>query len=46
MDAFALSIKNKTPGIVPGEMGRRDLKIIEAVYEAMQTGKRVTIAKG
>ena len=46
MDSFALSVKNKTPSIVPGEMGRRDLKIIEAVYEAMQTGKRVEIAKG
>ena len=46
MDAFALSIKNNTPSIVPGEMGRRDLRIIEAVYEAMQTGKRVKIAKG
>jgi predicted dehydrogenase len=46
MDSFALSIKNKTPSVVPGEMGRRDLKVIEAVYEAMQTGKRVEIAKG
>lgn len=46
MDAFALSIKNNTPGIVHGEMGRRDLKIIAAVYEAMKSGKRIEIAKG
>jgi predicted dehydrogenase len=43
MDAFALSIKNNQPSIVPGEMGRRDLKIIEAIYEAMRTGKRVEL---
>lgn len=43
MDGFALSIKNKQPSIVPGEMGRRDVKIIEAIYEAMKTGKRVEI---
>lgn len=43
MDAFALSIKNKQQSIVPGEMGRRDVKIIEAIYEAMKTGKRVTV---
>jgi len=46
MDAFALAIKNNTPSTVPGEMGRRDVKIIEAVYQAMNTGKRVEIAKG
>jgi len=46
MDAFALAIKNNQPSIVPGEMGRRDMKIITAIYEAMNTGKRVVIAKG
>lgn len=46
MDAFALSVKNNTPTIVPGEMGRRDVKIIQAIYEAMRTGKRVAIEKG
>ena len=43
MDGIAQSIKNKTQSIVPGEMGRRDVKIIEAIYEAMHTGKRVEI---
>jgi predicted dehydrogenase len=43
MDGFALSIKNKQPSIVPGEMGKRDVKLIHAIYEAMETGKRVLI---
>jgi len=45
MDAFCLSVKNNQPSVVPGEMGRRDLKIIEAIYEAMRTGRRVEIVK-
>jgi len=43
MDDFALAIKDKRPTLVPGEMGRRDVRIIEAIYEAMNTGKRVRI---
>ena len=43
MDDIALSIKNKKASIVPGEMGRRDVKIIEAIYKAMRTGERVVI---
>lgn len=45
LDAIALSIKNKHSSIVPGEMGRRDVKYLQAIYEAMQTGKRITIPK-
>ncbi len=44
MDDFALAIKNKRPTIVPGEMGKRDVKLIKAVYEAMQTGKKIEIS--
>lgn len=43
LDSIALSIKEGKPSKVPGEMGRRDVKIIEAIYEAMKTGKRVEI---
>lgn len=43
MDDFALAIKNNRPTPVPGEMGRRDVRIIEAIYEAMRTGKKVKI---
>ena len=42
MDGIALAIKNNKTSIVPGEMGRRDLRIIEAIYEAMRTGKRIS----
>ncbi len=43
MDAFALAVKNNQPSIVPGEMGRRDVQIITAIYEAMRTGGRAEI---
>ena len=43
MDDLAQAIKNKRPTPVPGEMGRRDVKIIRAIYEAMETGKRIEI---
>jgi predicted dehydrogenase len=45
MDAMALAIKNNQESKTPGEMGRRDLQIIEAIYEAMRTGKRVVVKK-
>ncbi len=45
MDGISLSVKNNQTSIVPGEMGRRDVKIIEAIYEAMKTGKSVKIRK-
>lgn len=43
MDDFALAIKNNRPSPVPGEMGRRDMKMVTAIYEAMRTSKRVVI---
>jgi predicted dehydrogenase len=43
MDDFAWRIKTKQATIVPGEMGRRDVKYLLAIYEAMRTGKRVEI---
>ncbi len=43
MDDFALAILNNRPTPVPGEMGRRDVKILQAIYQAMKTGDRVTI---
>lgn len=44
MDDDALAIKNKTPVLVPGEEGLRDIKIVEAIYEAARTGKKVRIS--
>ena len=43
MDDFALAIKNNRPTPVPGEMGRQDVKILEAVYKSMETGNKVEI---
>ncbi len=45
MDDFARCVRDDLPTRVPGEMGRRDMVIIEAIYEsAAQGGKRVEIA--
>lgn len=43
LDAIALSIKNNKPSIVPGETGRRNVKYLQAIYEAMRTGKKIKI---
>ena len=43
MDDFALAIKERRPTPVPGEMGRQDVKILNAIYQAMHTGQRVEI---
>ena len=45
LDAMSVSIKNNQASKTPGEMGRRDLQIIEAIYEAMRTGNRVLVKK-
>ena len=41
LDALAESFREGRPNSVPGEMGRRDLAIIEAIYSAARTGKSV-----
>lgn len=43
MDDFAQCVKENKATRVPGEMGLRDVKILEAIYEAARTGKRVEI---
>lgn len=43
MDDFAQAIVNNRPTPVPGEMGRQDVKILQAIYQAMQSGERTTI---
>jgi len=40
IDDFAQCVLNNTESIVPGELGRRDLAIIEAIYRSAQSGKR------
>jgi len=44
MDGFAEAIINKIPDRVPGEMGRKDVKILQAIYLAMETGQRIDIS--
>ena len=43
MDDFALAILHNRPSPVPGEMGRQDVKILNAIYQAMETGNRIPI---
>jgi predicted dehydrogenase len=43
MDGFALCIKEGRPTPVSGEEGRQDVKILQAIYKAMETGERVII---
>jgi predicted dehydrogenase len=43
MDAIALAIQNGQVSPVPAEMGLRDMKIMHAVYEAMESGKRIPL---
>jgi predicted dehydrogenase len=43
MDDFAMAIKYKRATPVPGEMGRQDVKIMMAIYEAMASGERVVV---
>jgi glucose-fructose oxidoreductase len=45
MDDFADCILSGRNTPVPGELGRRDMRIITAVYEAASTGKRVLVRK-
>jgi glucose-fructose oxidoreductase len=43
MDDFALCVREKRESIVGGPMGRRDMLIVDAIYEAAKTGKRTRV---
>jgi glucose-fructose oxidoreductase len=43
MDAMALELLSGRPSIAPGEMGRRDVAIVEAIYAAARSGQRVEV---
>lgn len=43
MDDFAICVRDGLESRVPGEMGRRDLTIIEAIYKAARTGEQVPV---
>jgi glucose-fructose oxidoreductase len=43
LDGMAVEIQTGAASLAPGEMGRRDLTIIEAVYAAADSGQRVSV---
>ncbi|WP_266366798.1 Gfo/Idh/MocA family protein [Tellurirhabdus rosea] len=43
MDDDAAAIMASKPMLVPGEEGLRDIRIVEAIYKAAQSGKTVTL---
>ncbi len=43
MDDDALAIMEGRPMLVPGEEGLRDIRVVEAVYEAARKGERIVI---
>ena len=43
MDAFSACIQEGRPTTVPGEEGRRDQRIMAAIYESAETGRVVTL---
>ncbi|MDQ8187419.1 Gfo/Idh/MocA family oxidoreductase [Pelagicoccus sp. SDUM812002] len=43
MDSIALDFKENQETIVPGELGRREIQIIQAIREAARTGKRILL---
>ena len=44
MDDDALAILNNTPFICPGEMGKRDIQIIEGIFESARTRQSVDVS--
>ena len=46
MDDFADCILNDKPTRVPGEEGRRDQRIMAAIYESAASGKTIVLGKG
>lgn len=47
MDDFASHILHDTPNLAPGEMGKRDMMIVEAIYQSItEGGKKVNLELG
>ncbi|MGB5821298.1 MAG: Gfo/Idh/MocA family oxidoreductase [Saonia sp.] len=47
MDDFARHILEGTPNLVPGEMGKRDMIIVEAIYRSIaEGGKKIALELG
>jgi glucose-fructose oxidoreductase len=44
LDGMALELLEGRPSLAPGEMGRRDIAIVEAVYRAARSGSRTDVS--
>jgi glucose-fructose oxidoreductase len=44
LDAMAAEINTGAPSIAPGEMGRRDVAIVEAIYAAARSGRSAAVS--
>jgi glucose-fructose oxidoreductase len=43
LDGMAMELLDGRPSLAPGEMGRRDVAIAEAIYAAAKSGRRVEV---
>jgi glucose-fructose oxidoreductase len=43
MDDDCAALMSKSPLLVPGEEGLRDIRVVEAIYKSVETGKQVNI---
>jgi predicted dehydrogenase len=43
MDDFALCVKNNLTTRVPGEMGKLDMKVVDAIYKSIASGQKVRL---
>jgi glucose-fructose oxidoreductase len=43
LDGMAMELLEGRPSLAPGEMGRRDIAIVEAIYAAASSGQRVEV---
>ncbi|MFM9000676.1 MAG: hypothetical protein ACKORB_03510 [Opitutia bacterium] len=43
MDAVAAAFRDGTEVTCTGEVGRRDMVIVEGIYESLRTGKKVAL---
>jgi glucose-fructose oxidoreductase len=43
LDGMSLEILEGRPSLAPGEMGRRDITVTEAIYAAARSGRRVEV---
>jgi predicted dehydrogenase len=46
MDGVAAAFRDNQPVSCDGELGRRDMVIIDGVYESIRTGKKVELKYG